>query len=275
MNWFHREERRYVEYGSSFSAARRFGIARQLTDTVFNMNAEHLPADVPTVFESLDDADVRTAGTTYLMYRGRHRHELSRETALTRAGRRRVLRRPVMGPRELFYADIFASRDDRLPLAARHAGRARPARRLRRRLPRRARPLRLPAALAARQRHALAQARPARAGRRRSPTPTASSSACSHAGRRRRRVPRRARGDRHGRPLARAGRAPHRPATTPSTTSRVARRPSGARRDEAEIAVCPAQRSAMVYALVPRTARRARRRALVDAAARRSRASTS
>ncbi|HZC29158.1 MAG TPA: alkaline phosphatase family protein, partial [Gaiellaceae bacterium] len=38
MNWYHREEGRYVEYGSSFSASRRFGIARQLTDTVFNMN---------------------------------------------------------------------------------------------------------------------------------------------------------------------------------------------------------------------------------------------
>jgi hypothetical protein len=84
MNWYHRDERRYVEYGSSFSASRRFGIARQLTDTVFNMNAEHLPADVPTVFESLDDADVRTAGTTYLIYRGRHEHQISRETALTR-----------------------------------------------------------------------------------------------------------------------------------------------------------------------------------------------
>ena len=40
-----------------------------------------------------------------------------------------------MGPRELFYADIFASRETRLPLAAGHAGHARPARRLRRRLP--------------------------------------------------------------------------------------------------------------------------------------------
>ena len=72
MNWYSRDERRYVEYGSSFSASRRFGIARQLTDTVYNMNGEHLPADVPTVFEALDDAGVRTAGTTYLMYRGRH-----------------------------------------------------------------------------------------------------------------------------------------------------------------------------------------------------------
>jgi hypothetical protein len=110
MNWYHEAERRYVEYGSSFSAARRFGITKQLTDTIYNMNMEHLPADVPTVFEALDDAGVRTAGTTYLFYRGRHEHQVSRETALTRLAST-VLRRPVMGPRELFYADIFASRE--------------------------------------------------------------------------------------------------------------------------------------------------------------------
>src|ERR1700676_3498417 len=84
MNWFHREEERYVEYGSSFRAAQRFGIARQLTDTVYNMNRVHLASETPTVFESLDDIDVRTAGTTYLMYRGRHRHQPQRDTALTR-----------------------------------------------------------------------------------------------------------------------------------------------------------------------------------------------
>jgi hypothetical protein len=110
MNWYSRADRRYVEYGSSFSAARRFGIARQLTDTVFNMNMEHLAEDATTVFEGLDDAGVRTAGTTYLIYRGRHRHEVSRELALSRiAGA--LWRRHVMGPRELFYADIFASRE--------------------------------------------------------------------------------------------------------------------------------------------------------------------
>ncbi|HEV7586349.1 MAG TPA: alkaline phosphatase family protein [Solirubrobacteraceae bacterium] len=109
MNWYHRQEQRYVEYGSSFRAAQRFGIARQLTDTVYNMNRVHLSAQTPTVFESLDDADVRTAGTTYLMYRGRHRHEPQRDTTLTRVASR-LMRHPVMGPRELFYADIFASR---------------------------------------------------------------------------------------------------------------------------------------------------------------------
>jgi Type I phosphodiesterase / nucleotide pyrophosphatase len=110
MNWFSRAEDRYIEYGSSFSASRRFGITRQLADTIYNMNSEHLPAEVETVFESLDDAGVRTAGTTYLFYRGRHRHDVSRETALTRLAST-VMRRPVLGPRELFYADIFASRD--------------------------------------------------------------------------------------------------------------------------------------------------------------------
>jgi Type I phosphodiesterase / nucleotide pyrophosphatase len=109
MNWFHREEDRYVEYGSSFRAAQRFGIARQLTDTVYNMNRVHLSSETPTVFESLDDAGVRTAGTTYLMYRGRYRHEPQRDTTLTRVASR-LMRHPVMGPRELFYADIFASR---------------------------------------------------------------------------------------------------------------------------------------------------------------------
>ena len=108
MNWYSREEARYVEYGSSFRAAQRFGFARQLTDTVYNMNRAHLSSDVRTVFEVLDDADVRTAGTTYLMYRGRHRHEPQRDTALTRLAST-LMRHPVLGPREFFYADIFAS----------------------------------------------------------------------------------------------------------------------------------------------------------------------
>ena len=109
MNWYLREEERYVEYGTSFKASQAFGFKRSLTDTIYNMNAEHLSREVETVFESLDDADVRTAGTTYLMYRGRHEHEVANETALTRLAST-VFKRPIQGPREFFYADIFASR---------------------------------------------------------------------------------------------------------------------------------------------------------------------
>lgn len=110
MNWYHREEARYVEYGSSFSASRQFGFLRSLTDTVYRMNAEHLSPDVETVFESLDDAGVRTAGTTYLIYRGRHPHEVSNETALARLATSTLFRRTIDGPLELFYADLYASR---------------------------------------------------------------------------------------------------------------------------------------------------------------------
>ncbi|MEI6447825.1 MAG: alkaline phosphatase family protein [Actinomycetes bacterium] len=110
MNWYHRGERRYVEYGSSFAAGRKQGIARTLTDTVYSMNRDHLAPDVPTVFESLDDAGFRTAGTTYLMYRGRHVHHPSSESRLARLATTTLFRDPVLGPRDLFYADIFASR---------------------------------------------------------------------------------------------------------------------------------------------------------------------
>ncbi|MEJ7826432.1 MAG: alkaline phosphatase family protein [Solirubrobacteraceae bacterium] len=109
MNWYSREEERYVEYGSSFQASRRFGLNRQLVDTIFNMNEHHLAANTPTIFETLDDAGVRSACTTYLIFRGRHPHEVSKDWALTRVASS-LFKRSVMGPGELFYADIFASR---------------------------------------------------------------------------------------------------------------------------------------------------------------------
>jgi hypothetical protein len=109
MNWYHRDEGRYIEYGSSFSASRQFGVLRSLTDTVYRMNADHLSREVETVFESLDDADVRTAGTTYLIYRGRHEHEVSNESALARIVTSTLFRRTIDGPQELFYADLYAS----------------------------------------------------------------------------------------------------------------------------------------------------------------------
>jgi type I phosphodiesterase/nucleotide pyrophosphatase len=110
MNWYHRGEGRYVEYGSSFQATRAFGIFRSLHDTVYNMNLAHLSRETKTVFEHLDDAGVRTACTTYLIYRGRHRHAPDRDGAYARLARAAQFRHAVWGPRELFYADIFSSR---------------------------------------------------------------------------------------------------------------------------------------------------------------------
>jgi hypothetical protein len=110
MNWYHRGERRYVEYGSSFEASRAFGVIESLIDTVYNMNMAHLNRERRTVFEALMDDGVRTAGTTYLMYRGRKRHTMSSEGMYSRLARAGGFRHAVWGPDELFYADLFASR---------------------------------------------------------------------------------------------------------------------------------------------------------------------
>ena len=111
MNWFHRGEERYVEYGSSLPATRAFGIVRSLYDTVYNMNLAHLSRAHRTVFEHLDDAGFRTACTTYLIYRGRTRHDPSGASVYRRIAEAAQFRHPVYGARELFYADLFDTRD--------------------------------------------------------------------------------------------------------------------------------------------------------------------
>ena len=111
MNWYHRGEERYVEYGSSFQATRVFGVVRSLYDTVYNMNMAHLTRAHKTVFEHLDDADFRTACTTYLIYRGRTRHDPSGASVYRRIAEAAQFRHPVYGARELFYADLFDSRN--------------------------------------------------------------------------------------------------------------------------------------------------------------------
>ncbi|HEU4905638.1 MAG TPA: alkaline phosphatase family protein [Solirubrobacterales bacterium] len=113
MNWYHRLERRYVEYGSSLEATRTVGVFRALYDLVYNMNLGHLNPAAETLFERLDDAGLRTACTPFLIYRGRHRHEVSLEGLLRRAVEttRLKFRHHTWGPRELFYGDLYASRE--------------------------------------------------------------------------------------------------------------------------------------------------------------------
>jgi hypothetical protein len=110
MNWYHRVERRYVEYGSSLEATRAFGVFRTLYDVVYNMNLGHLSHEVSTLFERLGDAGLRTACTPFLIYRGRRRHELSLEGLMRRVAVAADFRHAVWGPDELFYGELYASR---------------------------------------------------------------------------------------------------------------------------------------------------------------------
>jgi hypothetical protein len=113
MNWYHRLERRYVEYGSSLEATRAFGVFRALYDLVYNMNLGHLSPEIETVFESLEDAGARTACTPFLIYRGRQRHEVTLEGLMRRAVDATKLKfhHHTWGPADLFYGDLYASRE--------------------------------------------------------------------------------------------------------------------------------------------------------------------
>lgn len=109
MNWYKRDERRYVDYGISFPSARRSGVITVLKDLVYRINQDHLSADTPTFFETLEAAGIRCACTTYMIYRGPQRHDFAREGVAGALAGVTGLSRPGYGPTDLIYADIFDS----------------------------------------------------------------------------------------------------------------------------------------------------------------------
>jgi predicted AlkP superfamily pyrophosphatase or phosphodiesterase len=112
--WYHRDEQRIVEYGSSFAAVRVAGMARAILDTIINMNRLHLSREAVTIFETLEDAGLTTAAVNITCYRGRTRH-LPTLPGLTI---------PAYGPKQFFYYNLFESHRTGAPLAvfARSAG---------------------------------------------------------------------------------------------------------------------------------------------------------
>lgn len=110
INWYHRAEERYVEYGSSFEATRAFGLFRTLYDVVYNMNMSHLSHEVETLFERLGDRGLRSACTPFLIYRGRKRHQLGLEGMMRRVALAASFRHATWGPDELFYGELYTSR---------------------------------------------------------------------------------------------------------------------------------------------------------------------
>ena len=105
--WYHREEHRVVEYGSSFAAVRAAGITRAIFDTIINMNSRHLAADAVTVFEALEDAELTAAAINITCYRGRTPH------LPTLPG----IPIPAFGPKRFFYYNLFESDVTGAPLA--------------------------------------------------------------------------------------------------------------------------------------------------------------
>ena len=107
--WYHRGERRLVEYGSSFGAVRAAGIGRTLRDALVNMNARHLGARAVTLFEALEDAGHVPAAVNFTAYRGRTVHR-----GLPFLGR------SVRGPQRFFFYNLFESDATGAPLSWRN-----------------------------------------------------------------------------------------------------------------------------------------------------------
>src|SRR5438067_3497319 len=105
--WYHREEERVVEYGSSFAAIRAAGTRRSILDAVFNMNEQHLGAEALTIYEALEDAGLVSAAVNVTCYRGRTRH-LPLLPGLVR---------PAYGPRRFFFFNLFESDVTGAPVA--------------------------------------------------------------------------------------------------------------------------------------------------------------
>src|SRR3954453_9762653 len=108
--WWHREERRIVEYGSSFAAVRAAGMAQSLTDTIYNMNQQPLLRDATTVYEALDAQGLTTAAVNITCYRGNTKH-LPTLPWVTK---------PAYGPKRFFYYSLFESDQTGAPLAVRN-----------------------------------------------------------------------------------------------------------------------------------------------------------
>ena len=113
--WYHRGERRVIEYGSSFPAMRAVGARRAIRDTIFGMSGEHVSPQATTVFEALEDAELEPAAINFTCYRGRTRHTI-RLPALARRNR---WYEAVQGPKHFFYFNLFESERTGAPLAIR------------------------------------------------------------------------------------------------------------------------------------------------------------
>jgi Type I phosphodiesterase / nucleotide pyrophosphatase len=111
--WYHRGEKRVIEYGSSFGAMRAVGARRSVKDAIVEMNAEHLAREAVTVYEALEDDGLVAAAVNVPCYRGRTRHVPTVPGVVP----------PVNGPRRFFYYSLFESDVTGAPLAV--GGRAR------------------------------------------------------------------------------------------------------------------------------------------------------
>ena len=89
---------------------RAAGVAQSLTDTIYNLNQQHLSPDAVTVYEALEDAGHVAGAVNITCYRGRTRHNPTLPWVT----------KPAFGPKRFFFYSLFESDATGAPLAVRN-----------------------------------------------------------------------------------------------------------------------------------------------------------
>ncbi len=70
--WYHREEKRIINYGATPQAIWKIGLKTVLQDLMCNLNGEHLSRQVKTIHEFLEDYGYTSANINFFTFRGQH-----------------------------------------------------------------------------------------------------------------------------------------------------------------------------------------------------------
>ena len=108
LQWYHRGEKRFVEYGSSFEATLVEGAKQSVDDAVVNLNHVHLSPKLTTIFEAVEDAGMIAGSINFPVWRGRVRHSF-KYPMLARFARRTGFMDAAYGPSQFYFGELFAS----------------------------------------------------------------------------------------------------------------------------------------------------------------------
>ena len=158
LQWYHRGEQRFVEYGSSFQATLVEGAKQSVDDAIVNLNHVHLSPKLRTLFELVEDAGMVAASVNFPSGAGGCATRSS--TRCSRGFARRTgFMDAAYGPSQFYFGELFATERTGRTAEPRRGRSQRRQRRGRGALARGARRLRLPALLPARDRLGRAQGR--------------------------------------------------------------------------------------------------------------------
>ncbi|AEF94129.1 type I phosphodiesterase/nucleotide pyrophosphatase [Desulfotomaculum nigrificans CO-1-SRB] len=74
--WYHRGERRIVDYGANWWSIWKNGLVQTCQDMIFNLNHKHLSWQVRTIYEELEARGLNTAAVNPIIFRANTRYEV-------------------------------------------------------------------------------------------------------------------------------------------------------------------------------------------------------